>query len=142
MRPRAVAQAEWLYLAAVALLAVTTAMTWRPMVAQFGLSLSLGASGFAIGLYLLLTLLTTRRGSTVALWLLVLATVFAIGSLAWQVATGVLAVGWLGLLNAAQAVLMLVGAVLLFRPASRAWFAMPDDERPDGDDLPDEEELA
>lgn len=139
MRPRAVIQAEFLYLAAIGLLVATTAITWAPMVAQFGLGLSLGATAFALGLYLLLTLATTRRGSNAALWLLMLATAFALGSLGWQVATGQLAGGVLGVLNAAQAMLMLVGAVLLFRPRARAWFAAP---REGEADKPDDREEA
>jgi hypothetical protein len=136
-RPPEIAWAERLYLAAVALLVLTTAVTWTPMVTQFGFAATLGTSLVAIGFYLLLTLATTRRGSNAARWLLMVGTGFAVASFAYQATTNQLASGLPGLLNLGQPVLMLGGAILLFRPAARAWFAAPRL----GDDEDVEEEL-
>jgi len=137
-RPRSVIQAERLYLGTAVLVVATTAMTWGTLSAAYGAGLSAGSAAFTVGLLVLLTVLATRRGSGVAMWLLVIATALALASLAWQLSSGQVATGLLGVLNAAQPILMLVGAVLLLRPASRAWFARDDDEWADDGDEPEE----
>ncbi|WP_298093406.1 hypothetical protein [uncultured Sphingomonas sp.] len=122
MRPKAIISAEWLYLAATLLLIVTSAMAWSEMVALYGAGLTAGITAFLVGLYILLILCTTRGGSRVALGLLAALTVVGLVSLLYQVATGVLAMGLLGVLNTVQGLLTFAGLVLLFRPNALAWF--------------------
>jgi hypothetical protein len=55
----------------------------------------------------------------------VVLTGFGIVSLLQQIGTGQIAFGMVGVLNAVQVGLTVVGAVLLFRPAAKAWFAKP-----------------
>lgn len=123
MRPKSVIQAERVYLLATAILLATSIMAWDELSAAYGQGLTSSITAFMVGLFLLLILLTTRRGSRVALWLLVAVTAIGAVSLAAQIASGALAIGTLGVLNALQVVLTVVGAVLLFRPNARAWFA-------------------
>ncbi|MEG8028448.1 hypothetical protein [Sphingomonas aerolata] len=117
MRPKSVALAEWLYLASIALLIAVSVLTWDAAVAQGGFALAAGVTAFGVGLSLLLLILTTRRGSRVALWLLVALTVLGAAGVMLQVATGVLATGLIGMLTIAQLVLTILPIVLLFRRA-------------------------
>lgn len=122
MRPKSVVLAEWLYLASIGLLIAVSVLTWDAAVAQGGFALAAGVTAFGVGLSLLLLILTTRRGSRVALWLLVALTVLGAAGVMLQVATGVLATGLIGMLTIAQLVLTILPIVLLFRPRARAWF--------------------
>lgn len=123
MRPKSVVLAEYLYLASIVLLVATTALTWNAAVAQGGAMLAGGVTAFGVGLSLLLLILTTRRASRVALWMLVALTVFGAIGVLLQVSTGVLASGLVGVFTIAQLVLTIIPIVLLFRPRARAWFA-------------------
>ena len=125
MRPTAVRQAEWVYLGAVALMLATAAVMWRGITAVYGPLFAGGVTAFSVGLWLLLLLLATRRGKNWARWGLVVLTGFGIVSLLQQIGTGQIAFGMVGVLNAVQVGLTVVGAVLLFRPAAKAWFAKP-----------------
>ena len=122
MRPGSVVQGERVYLGATAILALVTAMAWNDTVAGYGVALTAGVAAFTIGLFLLLILLATRRGSRAALIVLLILTAISVVSLLVQIATGGVALGVLGVLNALQVGLTLVGAVLLLRPAAREWF--------------------
>lgn len=123
MRPGSVVLAERLYLLAIGLMLASALVAWKPTARAYGVVMTAGVTAFTVGLYLLVTILTTRRAGRIARWVLVLLTALAAASLAWQVASGQLTAGAVGLLNLSQPVLMIVGAVLLFRPAARAWFA-------------------
>lgn len=125
MRPKSIIHAERLYLAATALLLASSLAVWTPLVETYGLAFAIGVTGFLIGLFLLLILFTTRRGSNVARWLLTLLTAFGALSFLWQIGTGLVALGWPGVINALQVTLTVIGAVLLFRPNAAAWFARP-----------------
>lgn len=127
MRPRSVVHAEQLYLAATALLLASSVMAWVPLQAIYGVAFAAGVTAFLVGAFLLLILLTTRRGSNVARWLLIVLTAIGAVSLLWQIGTGQVALGILGVVNAVQVALTIVGAVLLFRPNAAAWFARPHD---------------
>ena len=122
MRPKSVALAEYLYLAAILLLIVISALTWDAAVAQGGAILAGGVSAFGIGLSLLLLILTTRKASRIALWLLVALTTLGAVGVMMQVASGVLATGVIGMLTIVQLVLTIIPIVLLFRPRARDWF--------------------
>lgn len=123
MRPRSVIHAEQLYLAATGLLLASSVMAWQPLQAIYGLPLAAGVTAFVIGAFLLLILLTTRRGSNAARWLLIVLTGIGALSLLWQIGNGQVALGILGVINTVQVALTIVGGVLLFRPNATTWFA-------------------
>ncbi len=128
MRPRSVIQAERVYLLATLLLLVGTALTWQPLMEVYGAGLAIGVTAFIVGAFLLLILLTTRRGSAIARILLVILTALGAASLVYQVANGQIAPGVVGVVNLVQVVLTVVGAVLLFRPNAAEWFAVEHDD--------------
>ncbi len=128
MRPRSVIQAERLYLLATLLLLVGTVLTWGPLQEVYGVGLAAGVTAFIVGAFLLLILLTTRRGSPIARILLVILTALGAASLLYQVGTGQVALGLVGIVNLLQVALTVVGAVLLFRPNAAVWFARDHDD--------------
>ncbi len=138
MRPKSVVLAERLYLASIAILVLISVLTWDAAVAQGGVILAGGVTAFGIGLSLLLLILTTRKGSRIALWLLIGLTALGALGVAVQVSNGILATGLNGVLTIVQLVLTLIPIVLLFRPRARAWFAdmayRDDDYEGDADD--------
>jgi len=142
MRPKSVVLAERLYLASIAILVLISVLTWDAAVAQGGVILAGGVTAFGIGLSLLLLILTTRKASRIALWLLIALTALGALGVAVQVSNGILATGLNGVLTIVQLVLTLIPIVLLFRPRARAWFAdmaYRDDDY-DGDDDADDAE--
>jgi len=122
MRPASVRSAEWLYLASIVLTVVLGVIGWDQAVEVGGFGLAFGMNAFIVGLSTLILLLTTRRGSTVALWVLVVLTVLNLGGYLMQVWNAALASGPFGVLTSAQTALTLVATVLLFRPRAREWF--------------------
>lgn len=141
VRPKSVRWAEWAYLAAMAFHLGVSAMIWDETTQAFGAGLAIADLAFTLGLVLLLLLLTTRRGSRGARMTLVVLTVATVAYRLWQLSVSAGAGSFVLLLLGAQAVVMLAGAVLLFRPDASAWFALPPDEYDeDGDE--EEEELA
>ena len=138
MRPKSVVLAEWLYLASIGLLIAVSVLTWDAAVAQGGFALAAGVTAFGVGLSLLLLILTTRKASRIALWLLIALTALGALGVAVQVSNGILATGLNGVLTIVQLVLTLIPIVLLFRPRARAWFAdmayRDDDYEGDADD--------
>ncbi len=128
MRPKSVVQSERIYLAATILLLASSLMVWPELIAVYGIGLAAGVTAFTVGAFLLLILLSTRRGSNVSRWLLTILTVIGTASLLYQVATAQLAFGMLGVVNTVQVVLTIVGAVLLFRPNAGIWFAREHDD--------------
>lgn len=127
MRPTAVRQAEWVYLAAVATMIATVFVdpAAASSLEQTGWLFAIGVTSFFVGLYLFLLLFATRKGRGWARIGLVLLTLSAVALLLFQVGSGGLALGLVGVLNTLQTGLLVVGAVLLFRPAAKAWFAKP-----------------
>jgi hypothetical protein len=123
MRPQAVRSAEAIYLASIALTAVLAWLGWDEAVRFGGVALAFGINAVFVGLSLLLLILTTRRASRVALWMLVAFTALNLIGFAMQVERGALATGLFGVLTTVQAASTLVGIVLLFRPRAREWFA-------------------
>lgn len=122
MRPRSVVQGEYLYLASIVLLLMLAILGWDEAVAQSGVVVAVGINAFFIGLSLLLLILTTRRASRVALWLLVVLTAINAAGYLLQVSSGILATGLFGLLTTAQAVLSTFALFILFRSTARQWF--------------------
>lgn len=128
MRPKSVIQAERVYLLATVMLVAGTVLTWEPLRATYGTGMAAGVTAFVAGAFLLLILLATRRGSGVGRGLLVLLTALGAASLLWQVASGQVPMGVVGMVNLVQVVLTVIGAVLLFRPDAGAWFAAAHDD--------------
>ncbi|KQR87709.1 hypothetical protein ASG07_02130 [Sphingomonas sp. Leaf343] len=128
MRPKSVVQAERIYLAATGLLLASSVAVWPELTAAYGFGLAAGVTAFTVGAFLLLILLTTRRGSGISRILLTILTAFGVASLLYQIATAQLAFGLLGVINTVQVVLTVIGAVLLFRPNAGIWFAREHDE--------------
>jgi hypothetical protein len=133
-RPESVRLAEWTYLAAMALQLGVSAMIWDETVQVFGAGLAIADLAFTLGMVLLLLLLTTRRGSRGARIALAFLTGVTVAYRLWQFAVTEGA-GTAVLLLLVQGLVMLAGAILLFRPDANAWFALPPDEE-------EEEELA
>jgi hypothetical protein len=127
MRPKSIIHAERVFLAAAALLVLGTALIWTPMVEAYGVGMAIGTTAFLVGLYLLLILFTTRRGSRIARGLLVGLVALSLAAQLWQIANGEVALGAIGVINTVQVLLTVVGAVLLFRPNAASWFARPHD---------------
>lgn len=123
MRPTAILQAELLYAASIAMMVAVAAMTWTDTAAMVGAAMTIGLNAFVVGLSTLLLVLTTRMRNRVALWLLVALTVVGLAGYLWQVASGVLSVGLLGVLTTLQTGAAVVAIVLLFRSTSRHWLA-------------------
>jgi hypothetical protein len=128
MRPRSIMLFEILSLAAVAVFALTLAMSWHSVMAKVHASIR-GAgiepavmvlAALYVGLLVLLIFLTSRRGSAAAKWLF---TILVLVTLATSV-PGLLSmtrggiVGWTQIL---QLILQAAGLWFLFVPASRTW---------------------
>lgn len=122
MRPRSVILGEQLYAGSIVLTIVLSAIGWEQTVAAGGLLLAIGVNAFVIGLSALLLILTTRRGSRVALGFLAALTVVNLIGYLIQIGSGVVASGWFGVITTVQTLLSVVAVVLLFRPNARAWF--------------------
>ena len=128
MRPKSVALGEQIYFASIVVIIAAAFVGWNASVAANGFALALGVNAFAIGLSLLLLILATRNANRIALWGLALLTAIGVAGFFWQVANGVVAMGWIGVLTTLQALLSVTGIVMLFTPAAQAWFAGPPEE--------------
>ena len=123
MRAKAVTQAEAIYGVSIAIMVAMAVVTWPETVASVGTTAAFVMNAVVVGLTALFLLLATRQRSRVGLWLLVALTAIGVAGYLWQVASGVMSTGLLGVLTTVQTVLAVVAVVLLFRPAARAWFA-------------------
>ena len=123
MRPKSVRLGEQVYFASIIVIIAAAIVGWNASVAANGVALALGVNAFAVGLSLLLLVLTTRNASRLALWGLSVLTAIGVAGFFWQVANGVVAMGWIGVLTTLQALLSVVGIVMLFSPTAQAWFA-------------------
>lgn len=123
MRAKAVRQAEAVYGLSVVVMVAMAVVAWPETVASIGATGAFLANALVIGLTLLFLLLATRQRSSVALWLLVVLTAIGVGGFLWQVASGVLSTGLMGVLTTVQTATAVIATVLLFRPTARAWFA-------------------
>lgn len=72
---------------------------------------------------LLLWFFIARRGSNVAKWILVVFTVFAIGSLVLGFTTGAVILDAGGIVRLVAVALQTAAVAFLFRPDAAAWFA-------------------
>ena len=128
MRPRSIVLFEALSLAAVGLGVLVLAMSWDALMAKVYRSIR-GAGiepavtilcALYVGLLILLILLTSRRGNSVAKWLftaiVVAGAVFTVPAVPAMLRGGI--VGGTQLL---QLAVQLAGLWFLFAPPSRAW---------------------
>ena len=124
MRPKPIIWAERLFLAAILLVLIGTALTWSRASAALGAGSGamLVAVVLGVGLPVLALLWATRRHSRIARWLLVAWALFS----AWAVSRQVLDAASLDIgaaATVAETLLMAVAVVLLFAPGARGWFA-------------------
>jgi hypothetical protein len=129
MRPSTIVNFEWLSLLAVLLGVATTVLAWDSLIASvrskiLGTGLEPAVAILAIiyiALLVLLILLTSRRASRVAMWLFILVVVVGDVSSVPRI-PAMLGAGMLGWVETAQMLIQLAAIVMLFLPASRAWF--------------------
>jgi hypothetical protein len=138
LRPKSVILAERLYGLAILLLLVLPIIGLAGRVAPLsGMQLAgIGLTVFIGGLLLLLLVLAARRGSRVALWLLMAMTALNAAGLLKEVAEGALPGGLFGVLTTVQVALTIVAMVLLFRPNARNWFAEQRVDLDEDEELP------
>lgn len=129
MRPQSIVMFERLFLASLALSAVTFVLGYQDALAviandaaaqQFGLGAGflLGVVAVSFAIYLLLWVLIARRASNAAKWILVVLTAFGVLS-ALPTLTGTLTTTLL--LSLAVYALEVAAIVFLFRPDAKAW---------------------
>lgn len=135
MRPSSIVRFDRLYLASIAVGLIGNILEWpltmarlaeNPDTAALGSTATVAAGGMiAIGvaIALLLWFFIARRGSNVAKWILVVFTVFAIGSLAVGFSTGAVILDAGGIVRIVAVALQTVAVFFLFRPDAAAWFA-------------------
>ena len=127
MRPKSIALFEGLSLVAVALAALAAFLTFGGSVqgasarASAG-SLEIASTIIGIVLSLVLVLLTSRRRSNVAKWVLVLLVAVSVVMTVPQLGA-VLSSGLIGIVHIASIVLQAVAVFFLFTPEARAWLA-------------------
>ncbi|KQM24534.1 MULTISPECIES: hypothetical protein [unclassified Sphingomonas] len=135
MRPSSIIRFDRLYLASIAVGLIGNVIEWpltmarlaeNPDTAALGSTATVAAGGMiAVGVLiaLLLWFFIAQRGSTVAKWILVAFTVFAIGSLAVGFSSGAVILDAGGILRLVAVALQTAAVIFLFRPDAAAWFA-------------------
>jgi hypothetical protein len=129
MRPSTIVNFEWLSLLAILLGVATMVLAWDSLISSvrskvLGSGLEPAVAILAIiyvALLVLLILLTSRRASNVAKWLLVLIIAAGLVGSVPRI-PAMLGAGVLGWVETAQMLIQLAAIVMLFLPASRAWF--------------------
>jgi hypothetical protein len=131
MRPRSIILFERIELLAILCGIVGAALGWErtvALVSRFGFGGGFVAivQGLGFAVMLLLLYFIARQASVVAKWIFVV--LVALGAVNIARSYGVLfAMGATGLLSAAQTLLQLFAAWLLFRPDAASWFDGPAD---------------
>ena len=135
MRPSSIVRFDRLYLASIAVGLIGNILEWpltmarlaeNPDTAALGSTAAVAAGGMiAIGVViaLLLWFFIAQRGSNVAKWILVVFTVFAIGSLVLGFTTGAVIHDAGGIVRLVAVALQTAAVAFLFRPDAAAWFA-------------------
>ncbi|MDB5682386.1 MAG: hypothetical protein JWM75_84 [Sphingomonas bacterium] len=126
MRPRQILYFERAYLLSLAIAVVSLFLYWDALQAVASPILLVGASVVLMGVMVTLVLLTSRRRSAVAKWLLVVLTTIGI-VMALPSVGGSLSAGIGGWLSIGQTLLQLAAMILLFTRAARAWLRAPAD---------------
>ncbi|WP_294326725.1 hypothetical protein [uncultured Sphingomonas sp.] len=135
MRPSSIVRFDRLYLASISVGLIGNILEWpltmarlaeNPDTAALGSTAAVAAGGMiAIGVViaLLLWFFIAQRGSNVAKWILVVFTVFAIGSLVLGFTTGAVILDAGGIVRLVAVALQTAAVAFLFRPDAAAWFA-------------------
>lgn len=135
MRPSSIVRFDRLYLASIAVGLIGNILEWpltmarlseNPDTAALGSTAAVAAGGMiAVGVViaLLLWFFIARRASTVAKWILVVFTVFAVGSLLLGFSSGAVILDAGGIVRIVAVALQTVAVAFLFRPDAAAWFA-------------------
>ncbi len=135
MRPSSIVRFDRLYLASIAVGLIGNILEWpvtmarlaeNPDTAALGSSAAVAAGGMiAIGVViaLLLWFFIAQRASTVAKWILVVFTVFAVGSLLLGFSSGAVILDTGGIVRIVAVALQAAAVFFLFRPDAAAWFA-------------------
>lgn len=135
MRPSSIVRFDRLYLASIAIGLIGNILEWpitmarlaeNPDTAALGSSAAVAAGGMiAVGVLiaLLLWFFIAQRASTVAKWILVVFTVFAVGSLLLGFSSGAVILDTGGIVRIVAVALQAVAVFFLFRPDAAAWFA-------------------
>jgi hypothetical protein len=121
MRPRSIINFERLYLLAILIGAIHTAVQWPALTATASPTSVLLVQLFTFGVTLLLVVFVSRRRSKVARVLLVAAFLVGLPMLGEVFKSGVFGGTFWVLVG--QVILQAVALALLFTPPSRAWFA-------------------
>ncbi len=135
MRPSSIVRFDRLYLAAIAIGLIANILGWgatmarlaaTPQAAQLGSGGAVVAGAtIALGtlISLLLWYLIAHRASTVAKWVLVVFTAFALVSLFLGLSGGAVAADAAGIARMIAVTLQLIAVIALFRPDAAQWFA-------------------
>lgn len=132
MRPTSIIWFERLFLAAIGLGAINSAVSFKAIEEMTGgqaggTSLLIVSIGFSIGIYLLFWYWIARCASNVAKWLLTVLVILSIASVAFSIAVGSYPGGFAGILGAIVWLMHLASVLCLFRPDATAWFRGVDD---------------
>ena len=132
MRPKSIILFERLFLASLALSAITFVVSYDATMDElerqaglseigFGSELLIGTMAVTTAVYLLLWFLIARKASNVAKWFLVAFTAIGTATLAYSFATLGLKTDLNSLLGVAYYVLAVAAVVPLFKPDAVAW---------------------
>ena len=124
MRPTTIVAFEALYFVTLAIGVLQAYLSWDQLQAMASPFFIVTIQIVTVGLLILLTLLVSRRRSRFAKWVLVVLFVIGLPMTLRIFVSGQLAGS--PLLTVSQSFLQLIGLVLLFTPASRAWLAKND----------------
>jgi hypothetical protein len=122
---------DMLYLGAIALGLVSTAIGWNtmkegmqadPLTAAVATPVMVGSVIIGFGISLLLWFFTSRMRSTIAKWILTIFSVIGVLSLVFPMLNGAAPAGIPGILSIVSTVLQVAAVVMLFRPDAVAWF--------------------
>ena len=130
MRPNSIVMFERLALLSLAAALIVCAFTWRVNLAaleakNFPASLLWVSYAIALGLGLLLILLISRKGSSVAKWVLIILTALGVVGMVMRIGI-VLGSGVAGIAEVAHMLLLVAALFFLFKPDAKAWFARGD----------------
>ncbi|CAN5366005.1 hypothetical protein BH09PSE4_BH09PSE4_09280 [soil metagenome] len=130
-RPQSIILFERLYLGALALGILNTALNWsaagaiiadEPALAGVASWYQPVATAIGIAIPLLLWYFIARRGSPVAKWIMVVLSALAAAGLVWSLSVGSANLSLIGILGIITVLLNLAAAWTLFRPDAKPWF--------------------
>jgi len=119
--PKHIKYFEWTWLGSLAIGIIVSSLSYSATVAP-GMEIFAGfIQFFVLGVTLLLVLLTSRKRSKIAKWILVV--LFGLGIVVYIPQLAVLFnLGFVGVLSSLQVLVQCVGVYFLFTQESRDWF--------------------